>query len=110
MYPLFVLIPDEVAFMECSDARALQYFEQIDVEEMAHRAWDDHGNEYLLVYKDARDGIQPKEIAVRAATSFRAAIAKYMERLENPRFARINRGRSTPERLLAVLERLENGG
>ena len=50
-YPLYVYIPDERSFFRADNPKSLQYFEQIDLEDDAHYAWDCRGRLYHLWFE-----------------------------------------------------------
>jgi rubrerythrin len=79
-FPLFVLIPDERTFLRCDDQRNLNSFEQVDVEDMVHWAWDTKGRKFKLGWRRSI-GVWPELFAQDGRAEFRAAAEEYRERI-----------------------------
>lgn len=86
--------------MECANLRALQHFEQPDIEEEDHFAWGKWGEKYVLVWTGPHDGIGLREVASRAIDEFR----EHVNRLESNR---LQSGLNKPTRVCCSLDRLK---
>ena len=99
-FPFFVLIADERSFVQCSNQRDLNRFEQPDIEELPHWAWDRRGRKYTLIWKPSC-GVWPQLVAEDDAAGFRAEVENYRRRIAESGFRPSRHGRCDPETLLA---------
>jgi len=108
-FPYFVLIGDEQCFMRCDNQRELNHFEQMDIEDLVHWAWDIKGSKYRLVW-DKKIGAHPELVAVDGIADFRAALDEYRKRLATAGSRGGARDRCDPDALLAVLRTMDAPG
>ena len=96
-FPIFVLIFDEHSFVEKESERGLQHFEQPDIEEGPHRAWDARGREFRLVWDDRLGRVGVEFVQEQGASSFANAVKEYEDNLRTQSAGVAPRGRCAPD-------------
>jgi hypothetical protein len=102
-----VLIGDEQCFIRIDDQRDLNDFEQPDLEEIIHWAWDTTGRKYKLVWLGWRVGVYPELALENGVAEFRAAIKAYENRLMEQGIKKLHHPYCQPSDLLSMVAAIE---
>jgi hypothetical protein len=107
-YPIYVLIWDDKSFKKVLDSAGLRYFEEMDLREGPHIAWDQLGREYIVRWDS---NLRQPVLTLKAElgrNALRHAIADYRHRLSMHGMTLPPHGRCDPDSLSAFLSTIKS--
>lgn len=78
-FPIFVLVPDEGGTIRRNaNQRELNWFEQIDIEEMDHHGWDFESRPIRLIWNSKSEQVDAVVTGPRDLNGFEQAALRYL--------------------------------